>query len=128
MKFEADQVRTETDRNSLINPENYTLEVVGREMVDNSECLVVRAVARRKERDLFTGQIWIDQQSFAIVKIAGELAKSPSFWIKNVHFIRGYRQVGEFWLPSTEQAVSLIRIFGRETFTIDYHDYAINGL
>jgi hypothetical protein len=112
----------------LINPENYTLEVVGREMVDNSECLVVRAVARRKERDLFTGQIWIDQQSFAIVKIAGELAKSPSFWIKNVHFIRGYRQVGEFWLPSTEQAVSLIRIFGRETFTIDYHDYAINGL
>jgi hypothetical protein len=127
MKFEADKVRTKTNQNSLINPENYTLEVVGREMVDNSECLVVHAVARRKERDLFTGKIWINEQSFAIVKIAGELAKSPSFWIKHVHFLRGYRQVGEFWLPSTEQAVSLIRIFGRETLTIDYHDYAING-
>jgi hypothetical protein len=56
------------------------------------------------------------------VKIAGELAKSPSFWIKRVHFILEYAQVGEFWLPSTEQAVSLIRIFGRETLTIDYHD------
>jgi hypothetical protein len=127
MKFEANKVRTKTDRNSLINPENYTLEVVGRETVDSAECLVVRAVARREELDLFTGTIWINEQSFAIIKIAGELAKSPSFWIKHVRFTRKYLQAGEFWLPSTEQAVSLIRIFGRETLTIDYHDYSING-
>ena len=127
MKFEADRVRTRIGQNSLINPDNYALEMVGREMVDNTACLVVHAVARRRERDLFTGRIWINEQSFAIVRIAGELAKSPSFWIKHVHFIRGYRQVGEFWLPSTEQAVSLVRIFGRETLTIDFHDYTING-
>lgn len=127
MKFEADKVRTKTDQDSLITPENYTLEVVGRDKVGSSECLVVRAIARRQERDLFKGEIWINERNFAIVKVAGELAKSPSFWVKHVRFVRGYLQIGDFWLPSTEEAVSQIRLFGEETLTVDYRDYAING-
>jgi hypothetical protein len=127
MKFEAEKVRTRKDQDSLITPENYTLEVVGRDNVGSSECLVVRAVARREERDLFKGKIWVNEGNFAIVKVAGELAKSPSFWIKHVRFVRGYLQIGEFWLPSTEEAVSQVRIFGEETLTVAYRDYAVNG-
>jgi len=127
MKFEADKVRTKKDQDSLITPENYTLQVVGRDNVGSSECLVVRAVARREERDLFKGKIWVNEGNFAIVKVAGELAKSPSFWVKHVRFVRGYLQIGEFWLPSTEAAVSQVRIFGEETLTVAYRDYAVNG-
>lgn len=127
MEFESSRVRLSKDRNSLITPQNYNLEVLGREPIAGSECLVVRAIARRNERDLFRGTIWVDEQDFAVVKILGDLAKSPSFWVKHVRFVREYQRLGEFWLPAREQAVSTVRVFGEETMTVDYHDYTING-
>jgi hypothetical protein len=32
-----------------------------------------------------------------------------------------------FWLLSREEAVSAIRIFGKETLTVDYQNYTVNG-
>jgi hypothetical protein len=64
--------------------------------------------------------IWIDNYNFGIIKIAGDLAKSPSFWVKQVHFVCQYLRIGEFWLPP-------VRVFERESLTVDYYDYAING-
>ena len=127
MKFEADKIRLGKDQDSMIAPGNYTLQLVGEDTLGGAECLIVRAFPLRKERQLFRGTIWIEAQNFAILKIAGDLAKSPSFWVKNVHFAREYLKVGEFWLPSSEQAVSQVRLFGQATLTIDYYDYTING-
>jgi len=62
------------------------------------------------------------------VKITGHLAKSPSFWIKRVDFVRDYQKIDGFWLLSREEAVSAVRIYGKETLTIDYQDYAVNGV
>jgi len=62
------------------------------------------------------------------VKITGHLAKSPSFWIKRVDFVRDYQKIDGFWLLSREEAVSGVRIYGKETLTIDYQDYAVNGV
>jgi len=93
---------------------------------DNSDCSVVHAVPKRKEIDLFEGKIWIDNQDFAIVKITGHLAKSPSLWIKQVDFVRDYQKIDGFWLLSREEAVSAIRIFGKETLTVDYQNYTVN--
>jgi hypothetical protein len=89
---------------------------------------VVHAVPKRKEIDLFEGKIWIDNQDFAIVKITGHLAKSPSLWIKQVDFVRDYQKIDGFWLLSREEAVSAIRIFGKETLTVDYQKYTVNKL
>ena len=127
MKFEEDKVRLDKDQDSSIAPQNYDLEPMGEDTIGGSKCLIVRAIPRRKERDLFQGTIWIDKRTFAVTKITGELVKSPSFWVKNVHFVREYRRIGDFWLPSREQAVSQIRIFGQEKLTVDYYDYSVNG-
>ncbi|MGC2400261.1 MAG: hypothetical protein WA510_10780 [Acidobacteriaceae bacterium] len=62
------------------------------------------------------------------MKITGHLAKSPSFWIKQVDFVRDYQKIGGFWLLSREEAVSVIRIFGKETLTVDYRNYTVKGL
>ena len=85
------------------------------------------AQLRAGRNEIYSKEFWVNGGSFAIVKVAGELAKSPSFWVKHVRFVRGYLQIGEFWLPSTEEAVSLVRIFGEETLTVAYRDYAVNG-
>jgi hypothetical protein len=127
MKDEENRVRANKDPDSLITPENYTLEVVGMDRIGSSDCSIVHAIPKRKETDLFEGKIWIDNQDFAIVKITGHLAKNPSFWIKQVDFVRDYQKIGGFWLLLREEAVSAVRIFGKETLTIDYQNYAVNG-
>jgi len=127
MKAEEERVRVHKDRDSLITPENYALEVVGMDRIGTSDCSVVHAVPKRKEMDLFEGKMWIDNQDFAIVKITGHLAKSPSFWIKHVDFVRDYQKIHGFWLLSREKAISAVRIFGKETLTVDYRNYTVNG-
>jgi hypothetical protein len=127
MEDEGKRVRADKDPDTLITPENYTFETVGTERIGISNCSVVRTVPKHKQTDLFDGKIWIDNKDFAIVKITGHLAKSPSFWIKQVDFSRNYQKIDGFWLLASEEAVSDIRIFGKETLTIDYENYAVNG-
>jgi hypothetical protein len=128
MEVEEKRIRVNKDPDSLITPTNYALDVVGTDRIGNSDCSVVHAVPKRKEIDLFEGKIWIDNQDFAIVKITGHLAKSPSLWIKQVDFVRDYQKIDGFWLLSREEAVSAIRIFGKETLTVDYQKYTVNKL
>jgi len=128
METEKRRLRANKDPDSLITPENYTLEIVGTERIGGSNCFVVHAIPRHEETDLFDGKIWIDDQDFAIAKITGHLAKSPSFWIKHVDFVRDYQRIDGFWLLSREEAVSAVKIFGNETLTVEYRNYTVNGI
>jgi hypothetical protein len=127
MEEEKQRIKADKDPDSLITPDNYTFEIVGTERIGSSNCSVVHAVPMYKRTDLFDGEIWIDNSDFAIVKIIGQLAKSPSFWIKQVDFSRNYQKIDGFWLLSKEEAVSVIRVFGKETLSVNYQNYAVNG-
>jgi hypothetical protein len=111
---------------SSITPANYTFQIEGGSNVDGNHCLVVQATPKRKDKCLFEGTLWIDAKEFAIIKIAGQLAKSPSFWIKSADFIRRYQKIGECWLPWKDETVSQVRLFGRNTLTIDHNDYHVS--
>src|SRR5487761_139685 len=127
MKDEEHRVRANKNPDSLITPKNYTLRVIGEAKIGGSDCWVISALPKRREIDLFEGTIWVDNQDYAIVKIAGHLAKSPSFWIKRVDFVRDYQKIDGFWLLSREEAASIVRLVGKETLTVDYRDYNVNG-
>ena len=68
----------------------------------------------------------IDPEEYAIIRIEGEPAKNPSFWVKNVHFIHEYAKRGEFWFPASDGSVTDARVFGRTEVTIEYFDYELN--
>jgi len=128
MKREAGRARGRHDQDSSITPDNYTFETLGQEQVGTVHCTVVHAIPNRKQPYLFEGKIWIDDQDFAIVKAAGHLAKSPSFWINRVDFVRQYQKIDGFWFPIEEQATAKVRIYGTKMLTIDYADYTVNGV
>jgi hypothetical protein len=112
---------------SRITPENYSFEMVGREDVNQRPTYVFAIVPRAQNKYLMNAKIWVDLADYAIVRIEGKPAKSPSFWIKSVRFVHTYQKNGMFWLPVSDRSVTDARILGSTELTIEYFDYATNG-
>lgn len=110
---------------SAITPANYRVEMAGEADLDGRHCYLLHAIPRRRDKYLFRGTLWIDAQDLAIVRIEGEPAKLPSFWVRKARFVRRYRKDGDFWLPAEDTCVSELKLFGQHTLTIRYDDYML---
>jgi hypothetical protein len=126
MQTEAAAARGKERNDSSITPANYRFEALGAGEVGGRRCYAVQAIPLHKNKYLFEGQIWIDAEEFAIARIAARPASNPSFWTRHVEFVRTYSKVGNLWLPSRDETVADIRIYGRKILTIDHHDYVLN--
>jgi len=114
-------------RNSSVKPANYEFSLIGEQDVGSHRCLVVEAIPRRRDKYLFEGQVWIDTSDYAIVRIAGQPAKSLSFWITRADFVRQYQKIGQFWLPARDETLVRVRLYGKKILTIDHREYLINS-
>lgn len=112
---------------SVISPENYSLDLLGEQQVGPYHCFVAQAVPKRKDKYLFEGKVWIDADEYAVVRIEGHPAKKPSFWIQRADFIRQYQKIGSFWLPQRDETLVQVRMYGKEDLTIDHQDYVVNA-
>jgi hypothetical protein len=112
---------------SSITPENYTFELLGEQQVGPYECFLVRAVPKRADKYLFEGDVWIDTQDYAIVRIAGHPAKKLSFWIERADFVRQYQKIGDFWLPQRDETFVQVRMYGQKVLTIAHENYTFAG-
>ena len=75
---------------------------------------------------LYRGRVWVNATHSAVCRIEAEPAKNPSIWIRPAQNIRhAYLKVGNFWLPKENTSISIIRLGGRATPTIEYQNYAI---
>ncbi|MCI0696003.1 outer membrane lipoprotein-sorting protein [candidate division KSB1 bacterium] len=125
MESEIEAAAGRSRHDSSITPDNYTFELLGEEDVDGHHCYVAKAIPKRKAKYLFNGKIWIHTTDFAVVKIEGQPAQNPSFWIKRVDFVRRYQKVGKFWLPLKDESTSQVRVVGAHVLTINYGNYQI---
>jgi len=113
-------------RDSSIRPANYEFHLLGEQDVGPYHCLVAQATPRHRDKYLFEGKVWIDAQDFAIVRIAGQPAKSLSFWITRADFVRQYQKIGDFWVAARDQTLVHVRLYGTKILSIDHRDYVIN--
>lgn len=112
--------------NSAITPANYTFTLAGEDEVGPYDCFVFAVTPRRKDKYLFEGKIWIAADDFAIVRIAGQPAKKPSFWINRADFVREYQRIDGFWLPLRDETYVEVKMYGRRVFTVEHEQYVIN--
>jgi hypothetical protein len=78
---------------------------------------VLRIVPKRKDKYLLRGQIWVEADTFRIRRIEGVPAKSPSFWVKNIHITLQYAELGGMWVPVSFDAIATVRLLGEYTLT-----------
>jgi len=60
-----------------------------------------------------------------VMRIVGEPAKNPSWWINRASFDSRYVRRGQIWLPGKNVSSSHVRIGGEATMTIDYGSYPV---
>jgi hypothetical protein len=108
-----------------LSPENYRLELVGREVSDGVNAWVLQVSPKVESKFTYRGRVWVSEYDYAVVRVVGEPAKNPSWWISRASFDWRYARNGGFWLPERNVAKSHVRIGGDATLTIDYGSYRI---
>ncbi len=108
---------------TAITADNYNFEMLGREQSQDCNCYVLGITPKREAKELIKGKVYVDPASFQIRRIAGELVKSPSWWVKRVNVTLKFNDVRGMWLQTAAYADADVRIVGRhvlETHDLEY--------
>ncbi len=122
---EVEAMQKDNRERTAVSPQNYDFRLVGFERTRQRQFYVLEATPKVENKYLFRGRIWVDGQDFAIVRMEGEPAKSPSWWTVRNDIRHSYKKVGDFWLPARNETVTQVRMFGQSFLTIEYKDYEL---
>jgi hypothetical protein len=123
---ETEASRRGTRVSTRLIPDNYQFQMVGLDTLETGPAYVLSVTPKTANKYLIDGKIWVDASDYSIVRIEGQPAKNPSFWVRSVHFVHTYQKVDQFWFASSTHTTSEIRIFGESELTIDNSDYTLN--
>lgn len=127
LKEEADASRQGNRDRTRITPQNYTFQIVRQEVLDTGPAYVLSLHPKSENKFLMKGIIWVDAHDYSIVRIDGQPARSPSFWLRSVHFVRTYRKVAQMWLTSSIHSTEDLRLFGPADLWIETSDYVLKS-
>jgi len=125
LQSEQEALEAENLRRSALNEDNYVFTLLGYEVTPAGAMYVLSVEPRRKDKFLYSGQIWVDADEFAVVRIEAKPAKNPSFWTTSTTIEQRYVKVNDFWLPAHNHSVTSVRLGGHADLTIDYKDYQV---
>ena len=115
--------RGETARASL-SVANYRFQPNG---IDVEGLANVLLEPRRREHVLVSGTMFLKPAEGDLVRLEGRLAKSPSFWIKDVDVTRTYERIDGTIVPVGLEATARLRFFSEATLRMTYDYTEING-
>jgi hypothetical protein len=120
---ESDSSRPDARPLIRITSDNYTFQMMSTEQLDGRMAYVIEASPKREDKSLFRGRIWVDTEDYALARVEGEPAKSPSFWARKVQFVQQYHKAGAYWFPMKTTSETEARVFGTTDVSIRYFDY-----
>jgi hypothetical protein len=100
---------------SAISRQNYDFVFVQEENLGILPTYVLHMIPKRKQKDLLTGQVWVDEKTFRIERIDGVPTKKPSWWIKKLNITLQYGDLDGLWLPMYMHATAAVRFIGDYT-------------
>ena len=109
---------------AALTPDNYAFEECG-----SVEPGVVRVALKPKRKDvvLIDGSILVGADDGDLLRVEGQLSKTPSFWTRHVNVVRRYERISGVRVPVALDSVASVLIAGRATFHMSYEYETING-
>jgi hypothetical protein len=109
---------------SALARENYTFQPNG---IGADGLANIQLTPRRKERVLLLGTMLLRPTGGDLVRLEGRLAKSPSFWVKNVDIVRIYERINGVVMPVRLESRAQVRFLGDATLRMTYRYSEIDG-
>jgi hypothetical protein len=100
-----------------VSRENYNFSYLGEDVLNGHRCYILGLQPKHKEKNLVAGRAWVDQDTFLVRRVQGEMAKLPSWWLKSVNVTLDFNEVGGMWLQTQTKAVAEVRVFGTHVLT-----------
>ncbi len=110
-----------------ISPDNHDFRFLGEEDVSGQRRYLLELLPRRNDKHLLRGNIWVDASTYLLRCTEGEPAKTPSWWVRDIHIALLYGDAGGMWLQTSSEATANIRIFGRHTIISRDLEYKISN-
>jgi hypothetical protein len=123
LDHEVEATSTGNQARTVINRDNYDFNYIGEAVLDGRPCYLLELKPKRKEKDLISGEVWVDKHSFLVRQVYGEIAKTPSWWLKKVRVKLTFADLDGTWLQTGMEAVADVRILGPHTLTSRILDY-----
>lgn len=123
LEHEVEAASKNTQSQTALSRDNYNFNYLGEATLDRQPCYVLQLSPKRKETNLVSGKVWIDQRSFFVRQIEGEVAKTPSWWLKKVRVKLTFADLDGVWLQTGMEAVADVRVVGTHTLTSRILDY-----
>jgi hypothetical protein len=127
LDHEVEAMSTGNQARIALNRNNYDFTYIGETVLDGQPCYLLRLKPKRKEKELISGEAWVDKHSFLVRQVAGEVAKIPSWWLRSVHVKLVFAELEGTWLQTSMEAVADVRIFGPHTLTSHILDYQVES-
>jgi hypothetical protein len=108
---------------TALNRDNYDFTYVGETILDGQPCYLLGLKPRRKEKELISGKAWVDKHLFFVRQVEGDVAKTPSWWLRKVRVKLVFADVQGTWLQTRMEAVADVRLVGPHTLTSRVLDY-----
>ena len=110
--LEHEVIATRDPHDYEISPANYDFDYAGESDCSGSRCFVLILKPKRDCKDLIEGRAWVDQSTYLIRRVEGELAKSPSWWVKKALVVVEYGSVEGMWIQTKSVADAKLRMIG----------------
>jgi len=124
LQHEVEMAQSKNSAQSAIDPSNYSFDYLGETKLDGNPCYLLGLSPKRKDTELLQGKAWVDQKSFQIRRIQGQMVKNPSWFLKRVDVTIDFSEIGDSWLETRVEAVADVRLIGSQTLrseTLDAH-------
>ena len=113
---------------AAVSTNNYSFGFMGAVVLDGSPCYLLSLNPKRRDMELIRGEVWVDQQSFLIRRVEGQMAKNPSWLLKKVDLKIDFADVEGTWLQTGMEAVADVRFIGSQTLKSETVDARVGSL
>jgi hypothetical protein len=119
----AEVAAREGGTSMAVTPENYRFKYKASIEQGGKKMHVLRVEPKKKRVGLFKGEIWIDGETFLLVRESGTFVKNPSVFLKKVEFVRDYEIRDGIAFPRHLESKVQTRLVGAAQINIDFSNF-----
>ena len=108
-----------------LSRDNYDFMFDGR---DSDGMIKVQLNPRRRDSRLVRGTALLSPESGELMRVEGQLSKSPSFWVRWVRLTRNYSPIAGSLMPAAMESTADVRIAGVSNFSMTYDYRSVAGV